>query len=190
MNLTPWFHTKSYLRFAEGQHRLLAFGFAMTFASSVGQTFFIGAFGPSIQREFALSHAEWGAIYMAGTLLSAAFLPWTGAQIDRLPLGDTLVIGAAVGEGGRHPPQHCFVGCFPTVDLACYAAHDPSVSCMTPMITTSLPHRLATEQPIQLLPSDVAEQLRIVDTIGSRQPGGNVAPQQPDRSSDAGRPYH
>ena len=68
---------KSYLRLAASQPRLLGFGFAMTFASSIGQTFFIGAFGPSIQREFALSHGEWGGIYMAGTLLSAAFLPWT-----------------------------------------------------------------------------------------------------------------
>ena len=78
---------KSYLHLVASQPRLLGFGFAMTFASSIGQTFFIGAFGPSIQQEFALSHGEWGAIYMAGTLLSAAFLPWTGAQIDRLPLG-------------------------------------------------------------------------------------------------------
>ena len=78
---------QSYLRLVASQPRLLGFGFAMTFASSIGQTFFIGAFGPSIQQDFALSHGEWGGIYMAGTLLSAALLPWTGAQIDRLPLG-------------------------------------------------------------------------------------------------------
>ncbi len=56
---------KGYLRLAADQRRLLGFGFAMTFASSIGQTFFIGAFGPSIQQEFSLSHAEWGGIYMA-----------------------------------------------------------------------------------------------------------------------------
>jgi MFS family permease len=90
---------KSYLRFAAGHRRLLAFGFALTFASSVGQTFFIAVFGPSIQREFALSHGQWGAIYMAGTLLSAALLPWTGALIDRLPLWryTALVVAALVG---------------------------------------------------------------------------------------------
>jgi MFS family permease len=89
---------KGYLRLAADQRRLLGFGFAMTFASSIGQTFFIGAFGPSIQQEFSLSHAEWGGIYMAGTLLSAAFLPWTGAQIDRLPLGryTAMVVAAMV----------------------------------------------------------------------------------------------
>jgi MFS family permease len=89
---------KSYLRLAASQPRLLGFGFAMTFGSSIGQTFFIGAFGPSIQQEFALGHAEWGGIYMAGTLLSAALLPWTGAGIDRLPLGryTALVVAAMV----------------------------------------------------------------------------------------------
>jgi len=89
---------RSYLRLVASQPRLLGFGFAMTFASSIGQTFFIGAFGPSIQQEFALSHGEWGGIYMAGTLLSAALLPWTGAQIDRLPLGryTAMVVAAMV----------------------------------------------------------------------------------------------
>jgi MFS family permease len=88
----------SYLRLVASQPRLLGFGFAMTFASSIGQTFFIGAFGPSIQQEFALSHGEWGGIYMAGTLLSAALLPWTGAQIDRLPLAryTAMVVAAMV----------------------------------------------------------------------------------------------
>lgn len=88
----------SYLRVAASQPRLLGFGFVMAFASSIGQTYFIGAFGPSIQQAFALGHGEWGAIYMAGTLLSAAVLPWSGAQIDRLPLGRyaALVVAAMV----------------------------------------------------------------------------------------------
>ncbi|MDH3379557.1 MAG: MFS transporter [Gammaproteobacteria bacterium] len=58
----------------------------MAFASSFGQTYFIGIFGPSIQMEFGLSHTTWGTIYMVGTLVSAASLPWTGRQIDRLDL--------------------------------------------------------------------------------------------------------
>ncbi len=77
---------RGYLRFAVANRHFLAFGFTMTFASSVGQTFFIGAFGPAVRGEFGLSHTAWSAIYMAGTLLSAACLPWTGQQIDRLPL--------------------------------------------------------------------------------------------------------
>jgi MFS family permease len=76
----------SYLRFARANARFLGFGFTMAFASSVGQTYFIGVFGPAVRAEFGLSHTSWSAIYMAGTLLSAAALTWTGPRIDQLPL--------------------------------------------------------------------------------------------------------
>ena len=75
-----------YLAFARANLRFLGFGFLMALASSVGQTFFIGVFGPEIEVEFDLSHAEWGTVYMAGTLLSALILPFTGSWIDRMPL--------------------------------------------------------------------------------------------------------
>jgi MFS family permease len=75
-----------YPRFARANARFLGFGFTMAFASSVGQTYFIGVFGPAVRGEFGLSHTSWSAIYMAGTLLSAVALNWTGPQIDRLPL--------------------------------------------------------------------------------------------------------
>jgi MFS family permease len=75
-----------YRAFLAANPALLGFGFTLTFASSVGQTFFIGAFGPAVRETFALSHTEWGGIYMAGTLLSALCLPWTGALIDRFRL--------------------------------------------------------------------------------------------------------
>jgi MFS family permease len=65
---------------------LVAFGFLAAFASSFGQTYYIGIFGPAIQAEFGLSHTAWGTIYMLGTLGSAVMLPWTGKQIDRLDL--------------------------------------------------------------------------------------------------------
>ena len=75
-----------YFRFVSANRRFLAFGFTMTFVSSVGQTFFIGAFGPAVRAEFGLSHTAWSAIYMAGTLASAALLPWSGQLIDRVSL--------------------------------------------------------------------------------------------------------
>jgi MFS family permease len=75
-----------YRAFVAANTTLLGFGFTLTFASSVGQTFFIGAFGPAVRETFSLSHTEWGGIYMAGTLLSALCLPWTGALIDRFRL--------------------------------------------------------------------------------------------------------
>lgn len=78
--------TIGYLPFALANRRLLGFGFLMALGSSFGQTFFIGLFSPSIEAEFGLSHSEWGSIYMAGTLLSAATLTFTGRWIDRLNL--------------------------------------------------------------------------------------------------------
>ena len=69
--------SSGYLKFIAENPHLLAFGFALTFASSLGQTFFIGSFGPSILKEFELSHTAWGSIYMSGTILSALCLPFT-----------------------------------------------------------------------------------------------------------------
>ena len=86
-----------YRAFVATHPALLGFGFTLTFASSVGQTFFIGAFGPAVRESFGLSHTEWGGIYMAGTLLSALCLPWTGALIDRFKLGTyTLAVFAGL----------------------------------------------------------------------------------------------
>lgn len=82
----------AYLRLVATNRRLIAFGFMMAFASSFGQTYFIGVFGPGIQAEFGLSHTAWGTIYMFGTLGSAALLPWTGKQIDRLDLKSYTVV--------------------------------------------------------------------------------------------------
>ena len=79
-------HSTGYLNFITSSPHLLAFGFTMTFASSLGQTFFIGCFGPAIQTEFQLSHTSWGSIYMLGTICSALCLPFTGQLIDRFPL--------------------------------------------------------------------------------------------------------
>ena len=76
----------AYVRFAAAHRRLVGFGFLAAFTSSFGQTYYIGIFGPAIQSEFGLSHTVWGTIYMLGTLASAALLPWTGKQIDRLDL--------------------------------------------------------------------------------------------------------
>ena len=77
---------KDYFNFVPGNERFVTFGFLMAFASSFGQTFFIGIFGPSVQQEFGLTHTAWGTIYMVGTLASALALPWTGKLIDRIDL--------------------------------------------------------------------------------------------------------
>ncbi|MDP6884386.1 MAG: MFS transporter, partial [Rhodospirillales bacterium] len=78
--------SEGYVRFALANRRFLAFGFLMALGSSFGQTYFIGVFGPGLRAEFGLSHGDWGLVFMAGTLASAAVLPWTGRLIDRLDL--------------------------------------------------------------------------------------------------------
>ncbi|SMF47955.1 Predicted arabinose efflux permease, MFS family [Tistlia consotensis] len=76
-----------YLEFARAHRRFLGFGFLLACFSSVGQTYFVGVFGPSIMAEFSLGHGAWGGLYMAGTLLSAAALPFTGRLVDQVELG-------------------------------------------------------------------------------------------------------
>lgn len=61
----------------------LAAGMTLTFLSSFGQTFFISIFAGEIRAEFGLSHGDWGAVYAAGTMLSALTMIWAGALTDR-----------------------------------------------------------------------------------------------------------
>jgi MFS family permease len=75
-----------YIAFARNHTRFLGFGFLLAFTSSVGQTYFIGIFGPEIRETFNLSHTQWGSIYLVGTLCSALVLPWSGNIIDRVDL--------------------------------------------------------------------------------------------------------
>ena len=74
----------------------------MTFYSSIGQTFMVGVFGPSIQADFGLSHTTWGTMYMIGTLASGAVLTWSGSLIDRvrLPVYALSVCGLIVAACG------------------------------------------------------------------------------------------
>ncbi|MDB3953219.1 MFS transporter [Alphaproteobacteria bacterium] len=76
----------SYLGFLQANARVLTFGFLMAFASTFGQSYFIGIFSPDIEAAFGLSHTEWGSVYMVGTLLSAALLTYTGSWADKLNL--------------------------------------------------------------------------------------------------------
>jgi len=88
---------QSYLEFVLANRRFVGFGFFVAFASSFGQTYFIGVFGPELRAEFALSHTDWGVIYMVGTLASACVLPWTGKLLDDTDLRTyTGVVGVAL----------------------------------------------------------------------------------------------
>ncbi len=64
----------------------LATGFALSFLSSFGQTFFIALFAGEIRAAHGLSDGDWGALYTAATLLSALALLRLGGLADTLRL--------------------------------------------------------------------------------------------------------
>ena len=74
------------LLFIVNNRRFLGFGLACTLASNFGQTFFIALFGGHLRADFALSHAEFGAVYSTATLISAVVILWAGRLIDRVDL--------------------------------------------------------------------------------------------------------
>lgn len=82
--------------FLRADPRLLAFGIAMTFGSSFGQTYFIALSGGDIRAAFGLSHGDFGAVYSLATLASAAALIWSGKLLDRL---DLRLVSAGVALG-------------------------------------------------------------------------------------------
>jgi MFS family permease len=80
--------------------RLLSFGILFTFASSFGQSFFISLSAEQLQAEFNLNHSDFGLLYSAATLLSAAVLLWSGQLVDRRSLKTvslSVIIGLSSG---------------------------------------------------------------------------------------------
>jgi MFS family permease len=69
-----------------GRWSLLAFGFAMAFFSSFGQTSFIAVFGGALRAEFDLSNGAWGTVYFLATLTSGVLITKAGGLIDAVPL--------------------------------------------------------------------------------------------------------
>ncbi|MEZ0172180.1 nitrate/nitrite transporter [Microvirga sp. TS319] len=66
--------------------RVIGLGFALTFLSSFGQTFFISLSGPDIRETFGLTNGAFGLIYSAATLCSGLLMIWAGAVIDRIDI--------------------------------------------------------------------------------------------------------
>lgn len=85
-----------YLRFFLTHPRVLSFGVLLTLFSSFGQTFLISIFVPRLLESFALNTAQFGTLYAAATLTSAACLPYFGRLIDRVTLR---TFSLAVGSG-------------------------------------------------------------------------------------------
>ena len=66
--------------------KVIVFGFIFTFFSSFGQSFFLGLFNPSIQKELLISHGQFGSVYAIATLLSSFLLIWVGKKIDDMSI--------------------------------------------------------------------------------------------------------
>jgi len=66
--------------------RVIGLGFALTFLSSFGQTFFISLSGPDIREAFGLTNGTFGLVYSAATLCSGLLMIWAGAVIDRIDI--------------------------------------------------------------------------------------------------------
>lgn len=76
----------NYFAFVIENRRFLAFGLSLAFFASFGQTYFVALFGAEIRATFSLSHGEFGGVYSAATLASAASLVWLGRLIDVVDL--------------------------------------------------------------------------------------------------------
>jgi MFS family permease len=85
-----------YYRFFLTHPRILSFGMLLTLFSSFGQTFLISIFVPRLLDEFSLNTAQFGALYAAATLTSAASLPFFGRLIDRCSL-PRFSLGVGIG---------------------------------------------------------------------------------------------
>lgn len=78
--------------------RAIGLGFALTFLSSFGQTFFISLSGPDIRDAFGLTHGAFGSIYSLATLSSGLLMIWVGSVIDRVDIrlyATTALLGLA-----------------------------------------------------------------------------------------------
>lgn len=69
--------------FIKSNRRWIFGGLLLTLFSSFGQTFFISQFSGEIRSTFNLTDGQFGYIYMAGTLASAATLVFLGKVVDR-----------------------------------------------------------------------------------------------------------
>ena len=72
--------------------RWIAGGFALTFFSSFGQTFFVSGSVAEWQTKFDMSHGEFGRLYMFATLASAMLLPFVGRLVDVMPEHRTILL--------------------------------------------------------------------------------------------------
>ena len=74
------------LSFLAENKRWLATGLLLALGACLGHTWFIALFAGQIRSEFGLSDGQWGLLYTAATLSSAALLFGRGSWADTVPL--------------------------------------------------------------------------------------------------------
>ncbi|QDL91749.1 MFS transporter [Paroceanicella profunda] len=91
------------ITFLRGNLRWLGAGLLLTFASAFGQTWFIALFAGEIKAAYGLTDGQWGGLYAAATLASAALLFRQGRMADDIAPGrlapGILALFAAVAAG-------------------------------------------------------------------------------------------
>lgn len=87
------------LRFVAENRRWLASGVLLALGACLGHTWFIALFAGEIRAEYALTDGQWGLIYTAATLASAALLFGRGSLADTVPLSRLAPMVAVVFAG-------------------------------------------------------------------------------------------
>ena len=87
------------VRFLVENRRWLSTGVLLALGACLGHTWFIALFAGEIRAEYGLSDGEWGLIYTAATLSSAALLFGRGGWADTVPLSRLAPIIALVFAG-------------------------------------------------------------------------------------------
>jgi len=78
------------------ESRWLASGFLLMLCSGFGQTYFIAIFAGHLKADLAMTDGQFGSLFAAGTLASAALLVWAGKYADKLSIR-WLGVGAMAG---------------------------------------------------------------------------------------------
>lgn len=80
--------------------QLALFSLLAVATSGFGQTFYLSVFGGELRAAFALSHAEYGALYSGATIVSAMFLLRFGHLADTWPLKRAVIPAIAALTAG------------------------------------------------------------------------------------------
>ena len=77
---------RAYFQFVQKHSGFLAFGVLLTATAGFGNSFFIGLFGDHLRHAFAISHGEFGLLFMGASVVCGLSLPLIGKYIDHVAL--------------------------------------------------------------------------------------------------------